>query len=333
MSRFLSALSAKNVGRPPIWVMRQAGRYLPEYRALRQKYSFLTLAHTPELAAEITLQPIRRFGMDAAILFSDILVIAEAFGVGLAIEEGVGPLIERPLHSSVDVARLQVPAVEEALSYVRSAIDILGKELSVPLLGFCGAPFTVASYMIEGKSSRDLKKTKQWMLRDPASFHALLEKIAEASIAYLNMQAAGGVACVQIFDSWANSLAPAQFREFSLKYLQKMVERVTCPVLLFCRGSPLFVEELAKTGARGIALDWSGDVAVARKRVAHTVLQGNLDPMVLYAPKQTIQKETRCLLESMRHDTAYIFNLGHGVLPDTPLESMETLVDTVQSFS
>jgi len=334
---FLDALECSNKSRPPVWLMRQAGRYLPEYRKIREKHSFIEMCHQPEIAAEVTQLPINIFGMDAAILFSDILVIPEALGVGLHFHEGKGPVIERPIESVDDITALPKPNVKETLGYVAKAIQYVGPELNIPLIGFCGAPFTVASYMIEGGTSRDLKKTKQWMLRDPHSFHNLLSHIADCTIDYLNMQIDAGVHAIQIFDSWANALGYYQFHEFSLQYLKKIIKGLKnkdIPVILFCRGSSVFVKDLVAAEPQGISLDWNVDIAKVRSYVPETIaLQGNLDPDILYASLETIKKEVGRLLYGMRKDKGYIFNLGHGIKPDMPVEAVRTLVDTIKNFT
>jgi uroporphyrinogen decarboxylase len=315
--------------------MRQAGRYMPEYRQLRAKYSFIEMCHQPELVAEITQMPLRVFGFDAAILFSDILVIPEALGVGLHFEEGIGPIIERPLQSAADITKLPIPDIAKSLHYVPDAIRLLKPQLKVPLLGFCGAPFTVASYMIEGGSSRDLKKTKQWMLRDPESFHVLLDKIADSTIEYLNLQIEAGVDAIQIFDSWAHFLGHAQFRQFSLAYFDKIMRGISkrdIPIILFCRGSAAFAPILAEIAPAAISLDWNAEIAHMRTRIPSTIaLQGNLDPDILYGDKHTIRKEVNNILTGMQGDPAYIFNLGHGIHPDTPVDAVKILVECVQS--
>jgi len=333
---FLKALQCKNdSGRPPIWIMRQAGRYMPQYRKIREKHSFLEMCHTPEIATEITLQPIREFNMDAAILFSDILVIPEALGVGLQFIESRGPVIERPIRTKQDVEQLPNADVRTKLHYVSEAIRLLKPELKVPLIGFCGAPFTVASYMIEGESSRDLKRTKQWMLRDPNGFHSLLQRLADDSIEYLNMQIDAGVDAIQIFDSWANFLGANQFREFSLEYLNKILRGIKkTPTILFCRGSSVFAKDLASILPSGISLDWNADLQRVRKEVPTGVaLQGNLDPDILYGSKNVIEREVNRLLSDMKDDPGYIFNLGHGIKPDMSVESVRTLVECVQNYS
>lgn len=331
----LKALKCCNPGRAPVWLMRQAGRYMPEYRALRSKYSFLEMCHRPELIAEVTLLPIRSFGMDAAILFSDILVIPEALKVGLRVDEGIGPWVERPLNKPEDVEALPSVDMREALNYVAQGILFLRTQLDVPLLGFCGAPFTLASYMIEGKSSRDLRKTKQWMLRDPLSFHQLLDRLADHAIDYLQMQVDAGVQAVQVFDSWAGVLAPGHFREFSLAYLEKIVRKLEgrVPVILFCRGSSIFAPQLAEIRPSAISLDWHCDLREVRNALPKNIaLQGNLDPDILYAPLPILRKEVNQLLKGMEGDQGYIFNLGHGITPDVPTEAVRVLVDCVKSM-
>lgn len=331
----LRALRCENsTGRPPIWIKRQAGRYLPEFRAMRERYSFLQMCHSPELAAETTLLPIRLLGFDAAILFSDILVIPEAMGVGVHFEPGQGPLIERPLHNVSDIAKLSQPYVKQDLNFVAEAIRLLKPELKVPLIGFCGAPFTIASYMIEGGSSRDLKKTKRWMLSEPDSFHQLLGLIESATADYIELQIEAGVDAFQIFDSWAYVLAHEQFHEFSLPYLKRLVSKITVPSILFCRGSSSFAMHMASAGSSALSIDWNAHLAFLRKHIPHPVaLQGNLDPDILHAPPSVIRKEVKRLLDSMRHDPGYIFNLGHGIAPDTPVDSVKILLETVKTYA
>ncbi len=330
----LRALEGKNDEGPPVWLMRQAGRHLASYRALRARYSFLEMCHAPDLIAEVTLLPLKAYAVDAAILFSDILVVPEAMGVGLRFEEQTGPIIERPLVYREEIDSLPGPDDLSKLQFVAQGIRQLKPQLNVPLIGFCGAPFTVASYMIEGKSSRDLKKTKRWMLRDPQSFHALLDKIADWSIAYLQMQIDAGVQAVQIFDSWANFLAHYQFREFSLAYLGKLLKGIRqsgIPAIVFCRGSSVFAPQLAELQPAGIGLDWNCRMADMRSRIPCPIaLQGNLDPDILYAPLFRIEEEVRRLLGEMEGDRGFIFNLGHGIAPDVTEDAVRTLVESVQ---
>lgn len=334
--KLVRALYGENQGRPPVWLMRQAGRYMPEYRAIRARHSFLEMIHNPELVVEVTQLPIRAFGMDAAILFSDILVIAEAFGVGLSFEDGQGPLIARPLQTESDIDKLPRIDVQNQLSYVASGIKMLQMELKVPLIGFCGAPFTLASYMIEGGSSRDLAKTKQWLLNHPSSFHKLLRKISDATLEYIHLQAQAGADAIQIFDSWANYLSWGQFSEFSYQYLKELVEGVKkydIPVILFCRGSSVFGPKLAEAAPHGIGLDWNCDLSAMRKAIPFRIaLQGNMDPDILYAPRYKIEQEVTQLLNAMHGDPGFIFNLGHGVKPDTPYDSVKALVETIKGM-
>lgn len=333
-SLFLKALNCQNEGKPPVWLMRQAGRYLPEYRRLKEKYSFLQMCHTPELIVQVTKLPIDTFHLDAAILFSDILVIPEAFGLGLSFEDTKGPIIHRPIVTTDDVAALIQPDISTSLNYVQEGIKQLVKELNVPLIGFAGAPFTVASYMIEGGSSRDLKKTKQFMMRHPESFHQLLSKITSSTIDYLNMQIKAGVHALQIFDSWANFLSDSHFKEFSLTYLNKILLglKSNTPVILFCRGSSLVAPLLADIKPAGISIDWQANLSALRKIIPQNIaLQGNLDPDILYGPHDFIRKEVKTLVNSMKNDPAFIFNLGHGMLPDMSPDAVKVLVDAVRN--
>lgn len=330
---FLQALYCRNALGPPIWLMRQAGRHLASYRALRQRYSFLQMCHEPDLIAQVTLLPIEAYDMDAAILFSDILVVAEAMGMGLRFEEQVGPIIERPISNRQDVESIPSPDIVK-LQFVAQGIRQLKKQLQVPLIGFCGAPFTVASYIIEGKTSRDLKKTKRWMLQDPQGFHDLLQKIADWSIAYLNLQIEAGVDTVQIFDSWANSLSYYSFCEFSLAYLKELLKGIratSIPAIVFCRGSSVFAPQLATLQPAGIGLDWNCQMAAMRRLIPSSIaLQGNVDPAILYAPLPRIENEVQCLLDEMEGDPGFIFNLGHGIPPDVSEEAVKTLVHCVK---
>jgi uroporphyrinogen decarboxylase len=331
--RILKALNRENHGRPPVWLMRQAGRYLPEYRKMREKYSFMQMCRTPEIVAEITQQPLRRFGFDAAILFSDILVVPDALQMGLSFVEGKGPLFERALHTAFDIDNLPKIDITQSLDYVFRSIRLLNDQLKVPLLGFAGAPFTVASYMIEGGASRELRKTKKWMLEDPDSFHRLLQLLTDHTVDYLTAQSHAGVAAVQVFESWANMLAYPQFLEFSLSYLKKIVDTLKArniPVVLFARGSSLLAQDLAALQPTALSIDWNGDLSATRKMIGgNIVLQGNLDPEVLLCSPKTVKKEVQRILTEMKGDPSYIFNLGHGITPETPLESVQTLVETI----
>ncbi len=330
----LDALHCKNEGPVPVWLMRQAGRWLPEYRALRTKYTFLEMCHQPELIAQVTQLPIHDFGMDAAILFSDILVIPEALGLGLRFEENVGPIFEHPLSTAADVDNLPKANMREKLQYVTDGIRLLKPELKVPLIGFCGAPFTMASYMIEGKSGPDLHKTKRWMLRDPSSFHRLLQRLADCAIEYLEMQIEAGVQAVQIFDTWAGRLAYEQFREFSLFYFDKILRHVKSkvPVILYSKGTAAYLPDIAKINPNALSLDWNAHLTTVRRMLPPTIaIQGNLDPDILYAPLNVVRKETYRILEEMDGHPGFIFNLGHGLAPDTPIDAVRALVDCVHS--
>lgn len=329
----LQALKGCNTSRAPVWLMRQAGRYMAAYRAMRQKYTFLEMCHQPGLVAQATLLPIEAYGMDAAILFSDILVVAEAMGLGLRFEEGAGPIIERPIKDQKDIEAIPAPEMSK-FEFVRAGIQAVKKGLDVPLLGFCGAPFTMASYLIEGGTSRDYKKTKSWMLADPLNFHRLLKKITDWSVEYLHLQIEAGVDAIQIFDSWAHVLAHVQFREFSLAYLKEILIRLNhrdIPIILFCRGSSIFASQLAEIQPTGISLDWNCDITRMRAQIpAPIALQGNLDPSILYAPKEVIRRETLRILDGMKGDKAFIFNLGHGLLPDIPEDAVRVVVECVK---
>lgn len=324
----LQTLRCEETSRPPVWLMRQAGRYQPEYRALRSKHSLWELFHKPELAAQVTLLPVDILGVDAAILFSDILVIAEVFGLKVHFPEQGGPSIQPALCSAADVEALAAQPVEERLSYVQETIALLKPQLKVPLIGFCGGPFTVATYLIEKE------KREAWMAHDPQSFHQLLEKISEASLAYLRLQIAAGVQVVQVFDSWASLLTPQQFAEFSLKYLHKIVEGIRAtgvPLILFCRNSSLYPEELASLKPAGISFDWHQEMALLRQKVPFPIaIQGNLDPEILRGPYPLVKEATKKLLRSMKNEKGWIVNLGHGILPDTPVENVRCFVELVK---
>lgn len=335
-TRLLDALHGRNTsGRPPVWLMRQAGRYMPQYRAIKEKYSFLEMCRQPEVAAEVTLLPIELLGVDGAILFADILLILDAMGRELSFQEKKGPVIGRPLSSPQEVSTLPSIDVEEKLGYVGEAVSLLKNELEVPLLGFAGAPFTVASYLIEGGSSRDLKKTKQWAYRDPESFHALLQYLTDLTIAYLKMQIRRGAQGVQLFDSWIHVLSHRAFMSFSAPYMKQIVEAVQkeAPVILFGKGSSLFAREMAALKPQGVSVDWNADLKLLRQELGGGItLQGNLDPHCLYAPPAHLVEEVHALLQSMNGDPAFIFNLGHGILPDMDLHQVRLLVDTVKGW-
>lgn len=334
---FLKALRCQNSSRPPVWLMRQAGRYMQDYRKMREKHSFWEMVSEPELAKKVTLMPIKTFGMDAAILFSDILVIPNAMGSKVNFVDGVGPIFEKPLSTVQEVEKIRIPHVEDSLAHVFSTIRALREELRTPLIGFCGAPFTIASYMIEGKSSKDFKKTKEFLFHEPKSFHALLDKITTFSIDYLLAQIKAGVQAVQIFDSWANVLSHSHFEECSSFYLKKIIEALQptgIPLLFFCRGGLSFSSLIVPLAPQGISLDWTVNLRAAREVIPKTIaLQGNLDPSLLLAPLKVLEQHVSASLKSMRGDPGYIFNLGHGVLPETPVDSVKFMIDQIKEFS
>jgi uroporphyrinogen decarboxylase len=345
--RFLRALRREPVDRTPVWLMRQAGRYLPEYRATRaQAGSFMGLATNPELACEVTLQPLRRFDLDAAILFSDILTIPDAMGLGLSFAEGEGPRFARPVRTRADIDRLAVPDMDGALRYVMDAVRLIRRELdgSVPLIGFSGSPWTLACYMVEGGGSDHFAKVKSLALEDPAALHRLLAVVTDSVIAYLSAQRAAGAQALQVFDTWGGVLAPHQYREFSLPYLARIAQGLArgegperTPLILFGKGNGPYLEELAKTGAEGLGVDWTVSLEDARRRTGGKVaLQGNLDPATLYASPEAIRREALRAMASYAAGgdgthTGHVFNLGHGMSPDMDPEHVRVLVDAVHA--
>ncbi|MEO6699325.1 MAG: uroporphyrinogen decarboxylase [Paraperlucidibaca sp.] len=332
--RYLRALLRQSTDRTPVWMMRQAGRYLPEYRATRAVAGdFVKLMKNPELACEVTLQPLRRFPLDAAILFSDILTIPDAMGLGLYFETGEGPRFQRTVRTMADVAALPIPDPEQDTGYVMDAVRTIRRELKgqVPLIGFAGSPWTLATYMIQGGSSRDFRESKTLMATNPEVLHALLDKLAQAVTLYLNAQIRAGAQAIQIFDSWGGALSHGAYREFSLRYMQQIVDGLIrenegrrVPITLFTKGGGQWLEAMADTGVDALGLDWTTDLGEARARVGHRVaLQGNMDPAMLYAPLPRIEQEVEQLLASYANawtpelgETAgsgHIFNLGHGI--------------------
>ncbi len=331
----LRTLRKENTERTPVWFMRQAGRYLPDYRLLREKYSFFERVRNPQLAAEITVMPVKQMGVDAAILFSDILVIAQALGVDVEIQEGKGPIIGTPLRTQKQILQLDPTRTEDVLSYAipttRAVKEALENE--VPLIGFCGSPWTLLCYLVEGKSSKDFAKAKQFCYEHPEWATQLLDKITESSITYLNMQIQAGVDTVQIFDSWGGLLSPSDYQKFSLPYLDKMVKAIQpkVPVILFAKGCWYALKELQNTGAAALGLDWTIQPSFARQVAGSTVLQGNLDPIILLGPKEHVERETITMLKAFGRGN-HIANLGHGVLPQTSFENAKVFVDTVKNF-
>lgn len=341
---YLRALAREPVERTPVWVMRQAGRYLPEYLRVRaQAGDFMTLCSTPELACEVTLQPIDRFGLDAAILFSDILTIPDAMGLGLTFAAGEGPRFERPIRRRADVDALPVPDPADKLSYVTDAVSLIRRELAgrVPLIGFSGSPWTLATYMVEGAGSKDFSKVKGMLFAEPATLHALLEKTADAVIAYLNAQVEAGAQSLMIFDTWGGALSPANYREFSLAYMQRIVDGLTreaegrrVPVVLFTKNGGAWLDRMAETGCDGLGVDWTTDLATARALTGDRVaLQGNLDPSVLYGSPESIRSEVKRVLESYGEGPGHVFNLGHGIHQHVDPDHLGVMVEAVREMS
>ena len=336
---FLEACHRRPVERTPIWMMRQAGRYLPEYRAIRAKVSFLELCKTPDLAAQVTLQPVDILGVDAAILFSDILVVCEAMGMELILEDQ-GPQFPAPLKTRGEVEQLRVPDPEGELGYVMEAIRRVRQQLQdrVPLIGFCGAPWTLAAYMVEGKTSRSFEKAKAFLMGDEKLAHSLLTKITDSLILYLNAQLAAGAQAVQIFDSWAGALGPEDYARFGAPYIARLIhglKRDTQPVIVFGVETGELLVQLAATGADVVGVDWRVPLDEARARVGPAVaLQGNLDPAALFLPLPLLHRRVARVLElAGRAGPGYIFNLGHGMLPGTPVESAKALVEQVHAHT
>ncbi len=342
--RYLRALLKQPVDRTPIWMMRQAGRHLPEYRELRaQAGDFMSLCKNPELACEVTLQPLRRYPLDAAILFSDILTIPDAMGMGLYFGEGEGPKFTKQLNDFMDVVQLPIPDPEVELKYVMDAVRTIRRELKgeVPLIGFSGSPWTLATYMLEGGSSKTFSKIKKLMYSEPEVVHILLDKLAQSVILYLNAQIAAGVQSVMIFDTWGGVLTPNAYREYSLSYMQQIVEGLTrhadgrpVPVTLFTKNGGLWLEDIAKTGCDAIGIDWTMDIRLARARVGDKVaLQGNMDPAVLLGSPERIRLEVQAILDGYGQGSGHVFNLGHGITPDVDPERARVFIEAVQSFS
>ena len=341
---FLKALLKQNIDRTPVWMMRQAGRYLPEYRQVREQAgSFMKLCTNPELACEVTLQPLRRFAFDAAILFSDILTIPDAMGLGLGFTEGEGPKFERPLRTAEDIKKLPIPDPVIELGYVIDAVSLIRKNLqgSVPLIGFSGSPWTLATYMIEGGSSKSFQKVKGLMYNDPALMHILLDKLAQSVASYLNAQIRAGAQAVMLFDTWGGMLASEDYAEFSLYYAKQVRELLITeydgqliPTILFTKGGGLWLESMADSGYDALGLDWQTDIAKARARVGGKVaLQGNMDPVALYANPDVITEKVKTVLRKYGQGSGHVFNLGHGILPDINPEHVKAMVDAVHRYS
>lgn len=342
--RLLRALMREPVDVTPVWMMRQAGRYLAEYRALREKAGdFMTLCTTPELACEVTLQPLQRFPLDAAILFSDILTIPDAMGLGLYFAEGEGPRFRKPVRSAADVAKLKVPDPEVELRYVTDAVRLIRRELAgqVPLIGFSGSPWTLATYMVEGAGSKEFAHIKRMMFDRPDLLHALLDINARAVTDYLNAQTAAGAQALMIFDTWGGMLTPRDYKEFSLAYMERIVSHLVresegrrVPIILFTKNGGQWLEAMAATGCDALGIDWTTDLADARARVGDKVaLQGNMDPAVLYASPTRIQIEVATILESYGRGSGHVFNLGHGIHQHVDPEHASAFVNAVHDLS
>lgn len=341
---FLRALLKQPVERTPIWMMRQAGRYLPEYREVRAKAgSFMQLCTNPELACEVTLQPLDRFKFDAAILFSDILTIPDAMGLGLSFAEGEGPQFAHPVRTAADVAKLPVPDPEAELRYVIDAVRLIKTNLQgrVPLIGFSGSPWTLATYMVEGKSSKSFQKVKSMMFEEPKLMHQMLDTLAQSVAAYLNAQIAAGADAVMVFDTWGGMLSHDDYLEFSLRYAQQVRQLLNTqpdgrqiPTILFTKGGGLWLEAMAATGFDALGLDWQTDIGQARARVGDKVaLQGNMDPITLYAKPEVVRHSVAKILQGYGKGSGHVFNLGHGILPDINPEHVGAMVDAVQELS
>jgi len=341
---FLRALMREPVETTPVWIMRQAGRYLPEYRKTREKAGdFMTLCKTPDLACEVTLQPLDRFDLDAAILFSDILTVPDAMGTPVKFLEGEGPSIANPIRTAKDVDALIVPDPETELRYVMDAVRVIRRELNgrVPLIGFCGSPWTLATYMIEGGGSRDFIHAKTMLYQDPALMHRLLEKITESLIQYLNGQISAGAQAVMIFDTWGGCLTSRDYMTFSLQYMERIMSQLNrshedryVPAIMFTKGGGQWLEAMSESGADALGLDWTVDIADARTRVRDTVaLQGNMDPALLYTNPDRIREEVATILASYGHGPGHVFNLGHGVHPAIDPDNVAALVNAVHELS
>ena len=342
--RFLRALLREPVDRTPLWMMRQAGRYLPEYREIRAEAgSFMNLCTNPELACEVTLQPLRRYAMDAAILFSDILTVPDALGLGLYFSAGEGPRFERPISTAAEINALDPARAASELGYVMDAVSLIRKELkgSIPLIGFAGSPWTLATYMVEGGSSKDFAKVKSLAFNEPELMHQLLSKLATSVAAYLSEQIRSGAQAVQIFDTWGGALSHNAYREFSLRYMTEIIDQLPreadgrrVPVIVFTKGGGQWLEAIADSGADAVGLDWTTDIGAARERVGDRVcLQGNMDPTLLNASPERIREEVAQILTSFGEGSGHVFNLGHGITPGINPDHVAAMVDAVVALS
>lgn len=336
---FLRACKKQPVERTPVWIMRQAGRYLPEYRAVREKADFLTMCRTPELAAEVTIQPVDIIGVDAAIIFSDILVIPEAMGMQLELIESRGPVFHNPVRTEEDAKLLKEIDPVKDLKYVMDAVALTKRELegSVPLIGFSGSPWTLLTYMVEGKGSKNFPYVKKLIFNNPLLAHKVLDKLSKTVADYLSAKIEAGVDAVQIFDTWGGILSPNDYEEFSLEYISKVISKIKRdgqPVIVFSKGVHQSLDKIASSGADVVGLDWTVDIGEVRKHIGEKVaLQGNMDPAVLYADKEKINEEVKKILESFGSGSGHVFNLGHGILPDVDPENAKAFVQFVKDES
>jgi len=334
---YLRALKGESVERPPVWMMRQAGRYLPEFQEIKKKYDFFTRCQTPELAAEITVQPIRRYGMDAAILFSDILVIPQAMNIEVEMKNGIGPWLPNPIRTMQDVEKVIVPNIDETLGYVMDAIKLTKEMLDdeIPLIGFAGSPWTILCYCIQGQGSKNFDKAKEFCFTQPLAAHVLLQKITDTTIAYLKKKVEAGVNAVQVFDSWGGMLSPVDYQEFSWQYINQIIEALKddAPVIAFGKGCWFALEEMAKSNASALGVDWTITPEWARKLTGGNItLQGNFDPTRLFSPPAEIKKQVKTMIDSFGKDK-YIVNLGHGILPNIGLENAGAFIDAVKEYN
>ena len=332
----IRAALSQSTERPPVWMMRQAGRFMPEYWEIKNKYSFLEMCKTPEIAADVTMLPVDLLDIDAAILFSDILVTAEAMGGDLSFEQGIGPRFSNPVRTQTDVDRLETDCVDR-LQYVADAIRVVQERLAgrIPLIGFAGAPFTILSYLVEGGSSKDFKRTKLLLNNEPALAHQLLQKIADVTISYLNMQIEAGVNAIQLFDSWALALSWNDYRDFAHYYNKYILDNIkrSVPVISFCKGSSVFAPMMAEAKPNVVSIDWNADLKNVKQILPKGIaVQGNLDPFVLYADKHVIKDKILQLFERMRGEEGFIFNLGHGIMPDIPFDNVKYAINVVKEF-
>jgi uroporphyrinogen decarboxylase len=342
--RLLRALQRQPVDVTPVWMMRQAGRYLPEYRATRERAgSFMDLCGNPELACEVTLQPLERYPLDAAILFSDILTVPDAMGLGLYFTTGEGPRFERPIRTAADVNALGVPDPEQQLRYVMDAVRLIRRELAgrVPLIGFSGSPWTLATYMVEGGSSKNYGRVKGMMFDEPALMHRLLDTLARAVTVYLNAQIRAGAQAVMVFDTWGGVLTPRDYRAFSLDYMARILDGLVrehdgrrVPAILFTKGGAGWLEAMADAGPDALGIDWTIDLADARRRVGDRVaLQGNMDPCILYTSPGRVRAEVEAVLSSYGSGPGHVFNLGHGIHPEIDPENVRVFIESVHELS